>query len=148
MSTKPLILVVDDNELLRLGCRMAFERAGFEVLLAENGREGLELARAHLPDLVLLDLNMPVLNGWQTVRVLSQDSRTAGIPVVAFTAERFSASLGQLHDAGFTAYARKGETLQSVIDLVRQCLSDQDGDKDRVEPGGPGSEPWRMSGAG
>lgn len=148
MTAKPLVLVVDDNELLRVGCKLAFERAGFEVLLAINGAEGLEVARARIPDVVLLDLNMPVLNGWQTVRVLTRDPRTAGVPVIAYTAERIGVSALQLRAAGFRAYADKLQSIQAVVALVNLCLSDEKGGSDWVECGDAGPGPWRMMDAG
>ena len=137
MPRKPLILIVDDNELIRMGCRTMFERAGFEVLLAGNGAEALEVARASIPDVMLLDLNMPVLNGWQTARVVADDPRTAGVPVIAYTGECFGVSPRQLRAAGFRAHADKLVRVQAVIDLVNLCLAPEHRDSDWVEAATP-----------
>lgn len=144
MSRKPLILIVDDNELIRTGCRTMFERAGFEVLLAGNGAEALEVARGSIPDVILLDLNMPVLNGWQTARVIADDARTAGLPVIAYTAECFGVSQRQLKAAGFRAHADKLLRVQAVIDLVNRCLAPEHRDSDWVEAAMPGHGPTEM----
>lgn len=147
MSRKPLMLIIDDNELLRFGYSIAFDRAGFQVVLADSGITGLEMARAHIPDIVLLDLNMPGLDGWQTVRALALDPRTAGLGVVAFTGE-LDVSIVRLRSAGFRGYIEKGRALQATIDLVRLFLSDENRGKDWVDLSGSPPANWAMKDAG
>jgi CheY-like chemotaxis protein len=84
------ILVVDDNHVLRAVMKRRLTRAGFDVSLATNGAEGVEAARAELPDLILMDMTMPVMDGWAATRALRGDSSTRHIPILAFTAHPMS----------------------------------------------------------
>ena len=80
------VLIVDDNPDVREICSLALDYAGYQVLRAADGREGVEVARDSLPDIVVMDGKMPVLGGWDAARMLKSDPRTAPIPVLAFTA--------------------------------------------------------------
>ena len=115
------ILVVDDLSSIRAAMRIALEHAGFTVLEAENGQIALEVARQIAPDLVLLDLRMPVLDGWQTVRALRQDRRTESIPVIAMTAMEVEPA--ELSSAGFRAHLHKPVTLARLVLEIRRCLA-------------------------
>ncbi|HET8606392.1 MAG TPA: response regulator [Gaiellaceae bacterium] len=79
------VLVIDDNEAMRLLCRVNLELEGFQVLEAGDGDEGIDLARAELPDAILLDLLLPGLDGWEVLDELQADPRTEPIPVVVLT---------------------------------------------------------------
>lgn len=114
------ILVVDDLFSIRAAMRIALEHAGFTVLEAENGRIALEVAQKSRPDLVLLDLMMPVLDGWQTARALRQDHRTRSIPVIAMTAMEVEPA--DLSSAGFSAHLHKPVTLSRLVLEIRRCL--------------------------
>jgi DNA-binding response OmpR family regulator len=80
------VLVIDDEAPIRLLCRVNLEAAKIEVSEAEDGKSGLEEARAELPDLILLDVMMPGMDGWQVFEQLLQDESTAKIPIVFLTA--------------------------------------------------------------
>lgn len=80
------ILVVDDNSMLRAVMQRRLARAGFEVLVAANGAEGVEIARAELPDLILMDMTMPVMDGRAATRALRAHPSTQHIPILAFSA--------------------------------------------------------------
>ena len=80
------VLLVDDNELIRSTVTRRLARSGYEVLTAENGKEGWDVARAKHPDLILLDMTMPVMDGWTAARGMRSDPDTRDIPIVAFTA--------------------------------------------------------------
>ena len=82
----PRVLVIDDEAPIRLLCRVNLEAAGIEVLEAEDGPRGLALARDERPDVILLDVMMPGMDGWQVLEELLDDERTSGIPVVFLTA--------------------------------------------------------------
>jgi two-component system, cell cycle response regulator DivK len=75
------ILYVEDNDDNIYMLKQRLERKGFEVLVARDGRAGVEAAREHMPDLILLDLGLPVLDGWEAARLLKQDERTRAIPI-------------------------------------------------------------------
>jgi DNA-binding response OmpR family regulator len=82
----PRVLVIDDEAPIRLLCRVNLEAAKIEVSEAEDGKSGLEAARAERPDVILLDVMMPGMDGWQVFEQLLQDERTAKIPIVFLTA--------------------------------------------------------------
>ena len=83
---KGLILVVDDEEGIRILCRVNFELADYDVVEAPNGTTALEMAREHRPDLILLDVMMPAMDGWEVLHRLKADDVTKDIPVVMLTA--------------------------------------------------------------
>ena len=103
--TQPLILIVDDNELNRKLARDVLGAAGLETLEAASGREAIELARARLPDVILLDLRLPDLDGGEALRRLQAEPATARIPVVAVTA--LAGARAALLEAGFAGYIEK-----------------------------------------
>jgi two-component system, cell cycle response regulator DivK len=90
------------------------------VVLAADGQEAVELARDHSPKLILMDLQMPVMDGWEATRRLKSESRTAGIPIVAVTAEDHPPE--HLREAGFCAYVRKPVVPQQLLQAVESCL--------------------------
>jgi CheY-like chemotaxis protein len=85
-EAKQRLLLVDDDEDLRMSLAEALEEAGYAVIQAANGEAALELVERELPDLVLLDLLMPVLNGWQFCQTKNENPATASIPVIAMSA--------------------------------------------------------------
>ena len=86
VSDATRVLVIDDEAPIRLLCRVNLEAEGIEVLEAADGPSGLEKARTEIPDVVLLDVMMPGLDGWRVAEELLDDERTAGIPIVFLTA--------------------------------------------------------------
>lgn len=86
----PTILVVEDNEMNRdMLCRR-LSRKGYSVLVAEDGVEGLSVARAQTPDLIIMDLSLPYVDGWEASRRLKADAATSAIPIIALTAHAMS----------------------------------------------------------
>ena len=83
----PKILVVDDEEHIRLLYSEELKEAGYEVITAESGEEGIAKAKSELPDLVLMDVVMPGLNGYQATRTLTRDEKTKHIPVIVCTSK-------------------------------------------------------------
>ena len=116
------ILVVDDNETNLLFAVTVLEQAGHEVLCAESGAEGVEAALAHLPDLVLMDVQMPGMDGISACRRLRAESRTAALKVVALTALAMKGDAERLLAEGFDGYLEKPirykEFLASVAALL------------------------------
>ena len=95
------VLLADDHDDNRTALLMVLERAGYRTLGAENGRAAVELARKHLPDLVVMDLAMPVMDGREATRRLKADARTSHIPVVMLTAMALSVDRDRLEAEGF-----------------------------------------------
>lgn len=101
------ILVVDDNPVSRELVREVLEAPGREIVEASHGREALERARATLPDLVLLDIQLPVLDGFAVLREMRRDPKLARVPVVALTAFAMQGDRQKALEAGFDDYITK-----------------------------------------
>ena len=84
------ILLVEDNELNRDMLSRRLERRGYQIVTAVDGEEGIAMAHSELPDLILMDMNLPVLDGWEATRRLKDDPATRAIPVIALTAHAMS----------------------------------------------------------
>lgn len=119
-SDLPLVLIVDDNERNRKVARDVLRSAGFRTLEAATAAEGIALASEHLPDVVLMDLRLPDVDGTEAVRTLRAEPRTSRIPVVAVTALRLDARDDWLLDAGFAGYIVKPIDVDEFPDLVRR----------------------------
>jgi len=118
------ILVVDDNALnLQLACD-ALELAGYEVLSAANGEEAIALAASEHPDLILMDLRMPLMNGDEAMRYIKADERTRRIPVVALTASAMKGEREHLLATGFDGYIEKPIEVATFATLVASFLAD------------------------
>src|SRR5689334_3302179 len=103
----PKVLLVEDNEESRDGLSRHLRRKGYEVLLAADGRQGLEAARASAPDLILMDMSLPVLDGWEATRQLKADAQTRPIPVIALTAHAMAGDREKALAAGCDEYETK-----------------------------------------
>ncbi|HEY2587308.1 MAG TPA: response regulator [Tepidisphaeraceae bacterium] len=103
----PRILVVEDNEENRDSLARRLQRRGFEVLLAADGRAGVETTKAEHPDLVLMDMNMPEVNGWEATRQLKADPATNDVPVIALTAHAMAGDKERALAAGCADYHTK-----------------------------------------
>ena len=118
----PRVLLVDDDPDSRVICRLALEHHGYEVLEADQGELALRLGRCRLPDLVLLDLSLPVLDGWEVARLLKEAPETASIPIVAFTAHALAPERERALAAGCDGYLVKPVELRQVVEEVRRVL--------------------------
>jgi DNA-binding response OmpR family regulator len=118
-----VVCIEDEPEMIDL-IKLILSRKGFEVLGANGGKEGLELIRENSPDLILLDLMMPEMDGWQVYQQLKADDSTKDIPVIVVTAkaQNIDKVLG-LHIAKVDDYIPKPFSLQELIDRVEDVLS-------------------------
>jgi CheY-like chemotaxis protein len=120
----PLVLIVDDNDRNRKLARDVLRLAGIRTLEAATGAEGIELASGHLPDVILLDLYLPDLEGIEVARILRAEPRTSGIPTVAVTAAHLDDAEDWLRHAGFAGYIRKPIDTDELPSLIRRvCLT-------------------------
>jgi CheY-like chemotaxis protein len=131
-GTARRVLVVDDERSIRLLCRVNLVASGMEVLEAANGREGLELARQERPDLMLLDVMMPELDGWTVARELAADEQTRDIPIVFLTARADPADRRLGEQLGGVGYVVKpfdpvtiGEFVEGVLVRIERGERDQ-----------------------
>jgi len=117
-----LILVVDDNEENRNMLVYRLARKGYAPVTAADGLEGIRLARTQAPALILMDMSMPVLDGWEATRRLKADPATAGIPVIALTAHAMVGDREKALAAGCDDYATKPIDWADLLDKMRRCL--------------------------
>jgi DNA-binding response OmpR family regulator len=122
------VLVIDDEAPIRLLCRVNLEAEGMPVLEAGDGPSGLESARAHRPDVILLDVMMPGLDGWGVAEALLEDLRTAEIPIIFLTARAEFRDRARGLDIGGVDYITKPFNPVELAPLVRALL-------DRLERG-------------
>jgi two-component system, OmpR family, phosphate regulon response regulator PhoB len=123
MSSEPTrVLVIDDEAPIRLLCRVNLEAEGMSVLEAADGPSGLEKARAETPDVVLLDVMMPGLDGWRVAEELLDDPRTASIPIVFLTARAELRDRARGIDLGGIDYVTKPFNPVELAPLVRNLL--------------------------
>ena len=120
------ILVVDDNLLLRSVMVRRLSRTGLDVLVASNGEEGVETARAALPDLILMDMTMPVMDGWTAAKLLRDDPLTRHIPIVACTAQPLTSRDGQNLPTGCDARIAKPYKFSEVLAAIERFLDRPD----------------------
>ena len=116
------MLVIDDEAPIRLLCRVNLEAEGMRVLEASDGPGGLDAARSEVPDVILLDVMMPGLNGWQVAEELLDDERTQRIPIVFLTARAELRDRARGLDAGGVDYVTKPFNPIELASLVRDVL--------------------------
>jgi DNA-binding response OmpR family regulator len=116
------VLVVDDDAPIRLLCRVNLEAEGMEVIEAADGTDGLEKARAAQPDVVLLDVMLPKLDGWRVAEALLEDPRTGEIPIVFLTARAEVRDQARGLELGGIDYITKPFNPVELADLIRELL--------------------------
>lgn len=118
----PKILLVEDNEMNRDMLSRRLERRGFTVTLACDGAEGVARAQSDAPDLILMDMSLPVLDGWSATRQLKADANTAGIPVIALTAHAMASDEEKARAAGCDDFDTKPIELPRLLDKIQAQL--------------------------
>jgi len=119
----PKILLVEDNEMNRDMLSRRLARKGYQVVLALDGQSGLEMTQAEVPDLVLMDMSLPVLDGWEATRRLKADPATRHIPVIALTAHAMSSDREKALEAGCDDYDTKPVELPRLLTKIEALLS-------------------------
>ncbi len=127
MNTPPLILLIDDEAQIRDLYETKLRTAGFQVIQAINGLSGYQQAKEKKPDLILLDMRMPVMDGAETISKLSSDPETKGIKVIFLTAlsdkpEFLGADVKAAKDVGAVDYFKKDIDLDEMIQLIKKHL--------------------------
>jgi DNA-binding response OmpR family regulator len=117
------VLVIDDEAPIRLLCRVNLEAEGMEVLEAADGPSGLDMARLEAPDVILLDVMMPGLDGWRVAEELLDDERTSSIPIVFLTARAELRDRARGIDLGGVDYVTKPFNPVELAPLVRELLT-------------------------
>lgn len=120
---RPLVLIVEDQFDVRRLYVEQLSMSGFEVIEADNGADAVRLAASELPDAVLMDLSLPIVDGWEATRQIKADARTAHIPVVALTAYDGSADLKRATDAGCQWFVPKPCPPDALVTELRRVLA-------------------------
>lgn len=117
------ILLVEDDELNRDMLSRRLMRRDYEVVIAEDGEQGLAMASGEKPDLILMDLSLPVMDGWESTRRLKADPRTKSIPVIALTAHAMPGDREKSLQAGCDDFETKPVEFQRLLDKIEMFLS-------------------------
>lgn len=120
--TMPTILIIDDNSVERQTVQHSLQKAGYTALAAADGAAGIEMAKEHLPDLIICDVNMPGLSGFDTLKMLKEDAKTQGIPFVFLTGsvEAMAGKLGR--HLGAEEYIEKPFSFSKLLAIVSSSL--------------------------
>ena len=118
----PKILLVEDNEMNRDMLSRRLQRKGYEVVIAVDGGQGVELAKSQIPDLILMDMSLPVLDGWEATRRIKADAATHGIPVIALTAHAMAGDKEKALEAGCEDYDTKPIDLNRLLEKMEAQL--------------------------
>lgn len=121
------LLLVEDNEMNRDAISRLLERRGFAVIMAEDGEEGVRICKERLPDLVLMDLGLPGMDGFEATRRIKADPATARIPVVALTARVLTSDQEAAFAAGCDDYDTKPADLARLVGKIRALLEGKGG---------------------
>jgi CheY-like chemotaxis protein len=122
VADMPRLLVVDDNEENRDFLSRRLQRRGFEVLLAHDGQAAVDMTRAEKPDLVLMDMNMPKLDGWEATRQIKADPEAGRVPVIALTAHAMAGDRERAIEAGCADYHTKPVEFPKLLSQIEALL--------------------------
>ena len=116
------LLLVEDNEMNRDMLSRRLERRGFRVLIAIDGAKGIELAASEKPDLILMDMSLPVIDGWEATRRLKTDPATQQIPIIAITSHAMAGDRRKALEAGCNDYDTKPVDLDRLLGKIEALL--------------------------
>lgn len=114
----PKVLLVEDNEMNRDMLSRRLERRGFTVLIAVDGRQGIEMAQREAPDLILMDMSLPEIDGWEATRRLKAAPETRAIPIIGLTAHAMAADREKVLAAGADDYDTKPVDLNRLLEKI------------------------------
>jgi two-component system cell cycle response regulator DivK len=118
------VLIVEDNEMNRDMLSRRLAKRGFTVLMAVDGQQGVDMARSEKPDLVLMDMSLPVMDGWAATRAIKADEATASTPVIALTAHAMAGDREKALAAGCDDYDTKPIELPRLLEKIGKFLPD------------------------
>jgi len=120
------ILLVEDNEMNRDMLARRLERKGYEVVIAIDGQEAVRMAQSLTPDLILMDIRLPVMDGWEAMRRIKTMPETQSIPIIALTAHAMAGDMEKCMDAGCDDYDTKPIDLSRLLEKIQALLSNYD----------------------
>ena len=124
------ILIVEDNEMNRDMLSRRLARRGYQIVLAVDGGEGIAMATAESPDLILMDMSLPVVDGWEATRRLKAEPRTRVIPVIGLTAHAMAGDREKVLEAGCDDYDTKPVELPRLLQKIEALLKGREGTDD------------------
>jgi two-component system, cell cycle response regulator DivK len=116
------VLLVEDNEMNRDMLSRRLIRRGFEVIFAVNGKQGVDLARSEKPDIILMDMSLPIMDGWEATRCVKADDATCGVPIIGLTAHAMSGDREKALEAGCDDYDTKPVEIERLIGKIERLL--------------------------
>ena len=116
------VLLVEDNEMNRDMLSRRLTRRGFQVVSAVDGQQGVDLARSEKPDIILMDMSLPVMDGWEATRRVKSDDATRNVPVIGLTAHAMAGDREKALDAGCDEYDTKPVELDRLIEKIERLL--------------------------
>jgi CheY-like chemotaxis protein len=119
------ILLVEDNDMNRDMLSRRLSRNGYEIIMAVNGQQGVEMAVAEKPDLILMDMSLPVMDGWEATRQVKADPATRGIPVIALTAHAMVQDREKAMAAGCDEFDTKPVELPRLLEKIKLLLANK-----------------------
>ncbi len=117
------ILLVEDNELNAEMLQVRLQRTGYEVIWAKDGSQGISLAKSQLPHIILMDLSLPIIDGWTAASELKQAKETNHIPIIALTAHAMSGDRAKALKAGCDEYDTKPIEYERLLNKIQSCLN-------------------------
>ncbi len=118
----PKILLVEDNEMNRDMLSRRLEKRGYEVAIALDGAQGVSMAKTEAPDLILMDMSLPVMDGWEATRQIKANPETRSVPVIALTAHAMAGDRDKALEAGCDEYDTKPIQLPSLLEKIQALL--------------------------
>jgi two-component system, cell cycle response regulator DivK len=122
------VLLVEDNEMNRDMLSRRLIRRGFQVVFAMDGQQGIDLARSERPDIILMDMSLPVIDGWEATRRVKADAATRSVPVIGLTAHAMSGDREKAIEAGCDDYDTKPVELDRLISKIDRLLGTAKGE--------------------
>lgn len=122
LSSMPKILLVEDNELNRDMLSRRLKRRDYEVEMAVDGQEGVDLTRSLMPDLVLMDMSLPIIDGWTATGILKSDATTRHIPIIALTAHAMEGERQKCLDAGCDDFDTKPIEFKRLLEKINHWI--------------------------
>ena len=116
------VLVVEDNEMNRDMLSRRLTRRGFQVIFAVDGQQGVDLALSERPDIILMDMSLPIIDGWEATRRVKSDDATRGVPVIGLTAHAMAGDREKAIEAGCDDYDTKPVELERLIGKIERLL--------------------------
>ena len=116
------ILIVEDNEMNRDMLSRRLERKGYDVVMAEDGKKGVDMSKSENPDLILMDLSLPVMDSWEATSTIKGDEETKSIPIIVLTAHAMAGDREKALDAGADEYDTKPIDFKRLLGKIREFI--------------------------